>query len=189
MKNNFKSASQLVFLHIGLLFLGTTIYFVLLASGLLNSISVYFYRGICLLILTLVFMVAVYGFLKKIRLGSNFAVKDIILSLVLIFSMNLLFFTHVPVTADRSISVFLLGYMSGSSETVYDEEVIKKVFIDEYVLKNENIEKRLEEQISSGNISRDLGGYRITDQGKKIVRFYVFISRLLNIRSENIKFK
>src|SRR3989344_4786820 len=160
MKNNFKSASQLVFLHIGLLFLGTTIYFVLLASGLLNSISVYFYRGICLLILTLVF----------------------------IFSINLLFFTHVPVTADRSISVFLLGYMSGSSETVYDEEVIKKVFIDEYVLKNENIEKRLEEQISSGNISRDLGGYRITDQGKKIVRFYVFISRLLNIRSENIKF-
>ena len=38
-----------------------------------------------------------------------FIITTILLSVTLIASINLVLFTHLPVTAERSVSVFLLG--------------------------------------------------------------------------------
>ena len=57
-----------------------------------------------------------------------------------------MFFTHLPVTADRSISVFMLGYLADHKGESFTEEQIESIFIKRYVQDYGAFEKRLHEQ-------------------------------------------
>ena len=120
---------------------------------------------------------------KKIS-NSFFTLRDIILALVLFFCVNLTFFTHLPVTAERSISVFLLEYFNKNSDRYLTKEEITKIFIDKYLYENKAMEKRLHEQIFSGNINQDGEKYKISKQGQNLMKFYRIINIIFNINKK-----
>jgi len=110
-----------------------------------------------------------------------FALRDIILALVLFFCVNLTFFTHLPVTAERSISVFLLDYFNKNSDRYLTKEEVTKIFIDKYLYEDKAIEKRLHEQIFSKNIIKEGSNYKISTQGKNLMKFYKVTSTIFNL--------
>jgi|WetSurMetagenome_2_1015567.scaffolds.fasta_scaffold05040_7 hypothetical protein len=172
---------RLLFLHIVFFTLGTFLFVLSFRTGLFESINVLFYRGVILLTATCLLMIILLIFYKKSKYGSRFIYRDIILSITLIFCLNLVFFTHLPVTADRSISVFLLGAINRSKDTGLNKQEISKVFIEKYVNLDRAIDKRLKEQIISGNIILVGSKYIITDQGNLLIGLYSIVSDLFRI--------
>jgi len=160
--------------------LGTGFFISLFHTKLLNNIDILFYRGIGLLIISSIFLLTVMILYRKISHGF-FTVRDLILSLVLFFCVNLTFFTHLPVTAERSISVFLLDYFNKNSDRYLTKEEVTKIFIDKYLYKNKAMEKRLHEQIFSGNIKQEGEKYKISNQGQNLMKFYRLIDVIFNI--------
>jgi hypothetical protein len=86
------------------------------------------------------------------------------------FSISVVFLVVLPVTVDRSVSVFLLSYLSDLPESRADEKTLTaalhEVYIDEY----EAAHRRMKEQIEVGNI-RELenGRFELTSRGEKFV--------------------
>jgi CTP-dependent riboflavin kinase len=110
----------------------------------------------------------------------------VILSVTVLFSFCIVLFTHLPVTADRSVSVFMLGYMNHNSNQVYTQSDIEKVFNEVYIADHNAIDKRLQEQIISGNISKNGDTYQITNQGKFLMDVYIQIADLFKLDKKNL---
>ncbi|MDP2946781.1 MAG: hypothetical protein Q8N88_01580 [Nanoarchaeota archaeon] len=156
-----KTFCKIVLLHIFFFIVGTAFYILLFHTTLFKNIDVLFYRGIALLIVSSAFLSLIMILYKKMGRNTLFTYRDIILSITLFSSINLVFFTHLPVTAERSISVFLLGYLNEHSETVFTDKEITNIFTDKYLYEYDAIGKRLYEQLTSRNIVRSNNSYKI----------------------------
>lgn len=112
--------------------------------------------------------------------------KDIYIVILTILSVNLLFFTHVPVTAERSVSIFLLGYMNKNADKIVTKEDLTQAFLQEYMGADANIEKRIHEQLVTGDITPKNNGYVISPQGRWLMRAYSIIADMFGIDKRNL---
>jgi len=183
---NVKKSLWLFLLHLELFVLGTALFILLFQTELAKSTTVLFYRGIILLSIVTLFTFFVGVGINFALRGKTFSLSDALLSSVLIFCLNLVFFTHLPVTAERSVSTFLLGYMNENSDREISEEEMAKVLIDKYIYEHEGVRKRFDEQTVSGNIFNSGSGYRITSRGKFVMSVYNFVTDLFRISKKNI---
>lgn len=169
----------------GITFITGTIVFVLLFQTSFLSRVVLFYRGIIFLVFVSIGVtVGLIGIKKK---GiCVFDYRDILLSVVMFFCIGLVFFTHIPVTADRSLSVFLLGYMNTKTGSVITKEELSSTLIDTYIKKNQALEKRLYEQTASGTIVHVRNGYTITRRGIFLMHIYDWITDIFHIGKKNL---
>ena len=88
----------------------------------------------------------------------------------------MVFFTLIPVTVERSVSVFMLSYMDNYSDH-YTQDQIAEIFVDKYVNEYGAFEKRFDEQLTTGSIEQNADGtYSITDKGRFIVKMFRLIS-------------
>jgi len=176
-----KEFFRLLALH-GLFFvLGTLIFISLFHSSLFKSINVFFYRGIILLLTSCVIMTFLQYIFKNIVAETSFSYRDLILSIVVIFSFNLVFFTHLPVTADRSVSIFMLGYMDSNPNTTMTNKEMSNLFSSKYLYEYGEINRRFNEQVVSGNIIQAVDGYKITKQGQFLMKIYRFIADIFAV--------
>lgn len=183
---NKKRIIKILGLYFLFFFLGTGFFILLFHTGVLANISVFFYRGVSLLVLSSLSITLILLYFRTTKYGKLLSIKDIILLITLIFCLNLVFFTHFPVTADRSISVFLLGYMNKYQDRYLTNKDITGEFINKYVIQNDAINKRLNEQIVSGNIVQNGYSYRISKQGKLLTKLYAFIADIFNVNKKLI---
>jgi len=163
-----------------LILIFTIIYIAAFHLDTTKFISVYAYYGIvslCLFTILLGIVLLIISKTKKI-----FDKKDCIIILLLYFSINIFFFCMVPVTLERSISVFMLNYMSDGHE--YTKEEIEDVFISKYVYEYEAFDKRFEEQIYTGTIEQKEQSYSISEKGNFIVECFNFFKRIYNVKSK-----
>lgn len=175
-----KTLCKVLLTHLLFFSLGTILFISLFHTKIFRNIDVFFYRGIALLILsTIILFIATLVYRKINR--SFFTFRDVVLVLVLFFCLNLVFFTHIPVTAERSISIFLLKYLDKSPEKLFTEKEIIEGFTQKYLYENNAIQKRLYEQIVSKNIIQEKDTYKISKQGRFLVRFYEFVTNLFNV--------
>ena len=181
-----KHVLKLFLLHVSLLVIGTCLFILLFHFPLFGGMSILFYRGIMLLVLACFIITVLLLVLKRTNFMKIFTYRDIILSLTIIFCFNMLFFTHVPVTVDRSISVFLLGYMDENHNKVLTESEITNFFTSKYINENQAMKKRFNEQIVSGDIAQVGDGYQITNRGRALVSFFSFIGDLFEVDKKNI---
>lgn len=165
---------------------GTVLFISLFKTGLFTNFDVFFYRGIILLFTSCLFTTLILLLIKRKWFQDIFTYRDIILALVLIFSFNLLFFTHIPVTANRSLSVFILGYLNHYSERALTKQEISQEFLKKYLEENQGIEKRLHEQLVSKNIVQVDNGYQISNQGELLIKFYLIIADLFGLDKKNL---
>jgi hypothetical protein len=181
-----KEVCRAIMSHVIFFALGTIFFVFLFHTNLFKEINVFFYRGIILLITSCIFVLLIEVLYERTFYGKIFTHKDIILSVVLVFCINLVLFTHLPVTADRSISVFILGYMDKYPDKIFTKDMFAKVITGKYLYEYGAIDKRLSEQIISGNISRDGSTYTITEQGKFLIKLYGIIVDMFNISKKLI---
>ncbi len=156
-----------------LIYLVCTILFVgLFHTGLLASMDVLMYRGIVFIILTGMLAALFTFFVSKKFKSLGMDIKDVLLMFCGFCCVNMVLFTLIPVTVERSVSVFMLSYMQENEGEAYTQEEMSEIFIDRYVYDFGAFEKRFNEQIVSGNIEETEDGYVITDSGKMIVKMF-----------------
>lgn len=167
--------------------LGITIAFTILFIltfhlPLRGLLPIYTYYGLCsLIILTILLIILLYLFKKRI----SFDIKDCIITILLCFSMNIFFFCMVPVTIERSISVFMLNEMN--KKEAYTKQEIEKLFIEKYVYEYKAFDKRFNEQITTGTISKTKKKYYLNKNGKKLLKKFKFIKNIYNIKTPLLK--
>lgn len=150
-------------------------------TPLFEYLGVFFYRGILLLVLTSFLLTIGLDWYRRQHQFGHIGTKDILLCVTLFFSFQMLFFTHIPVTAERSVSVFLLSYLDIHKERHITREELEGQYVDVYLHKNQAIEKRIGEQIRSGTVESTTGGIRITQRGRFLIQIYTFVVKVFGM--------
>jgi hypothetical protein len=171
---------QLVFVHMLALATGSVLFALLMHYQLLGA-WVYFYRGVLLLLVAALVVAAGLYALSHGPLSELITGRDIVLAFLAIFSINLVFFTHVPVTADRSVTIFMLGYMNDRPDLVYTREQVRDFFIQRYVDDYDAIQRRFDEQVVSGNLETATQGYKLSNRGRRLMQFYHWVSDVYGV--------
>lgn len=124
--------------------------------------EILFYRGLVLAgMVAVIIMSALVLVAKRFRLAPATIIGAVFSSLAL----NVCFLVVLPVTVDRSISVFLLSRIEG--EQPIKTLVLQQAFIADYVVDMEQIERRVREQELSGNIIVTENGIILTERGRR----------------------
>jgi len=155
---------------------GFTIFLLLTASPLLGDMSVLFYREAVLCGFAAIILAILLAVLTRRIMNADMA--TIIASVTTSLSINLVFLVLLPVTIDRSISVFLLSQIESHDARPLDEADLTSVFVGRYVHDMRQIDRRIAEQRLSGNITINRGVVRITPQGHRFLSFSRAIAKL-----------
>lgn len=149
----------------------------LIRLPIFSGMHVLMYRGIVLIIIAGIIASALMVLFKKLKGITWLSAKDAVLVFILCCSINMVFFTLIPVTVERSVSVFMLSYMDTYDERTYTEDEISEIFVDKYVTEYGAFEKRFDEQLTTGTIEKNAdGSYSITSKGRLIVKLFRLIS-------------
>lgn len=161
-----------VYLSIFIVF--ALLYFLSFHSPLFSHQKILFYRGIFLIFFLFFFFFLLIFFIKKIQ------PKHLYLSaLIFSFSVNLSLFIILPVTFDRSITYYLLSTLK---EKPLSKNELNRLLINEYLLKNKALEKRLEEQKIIEMVEIKNNQVYLTHKGKIFLKFAKMIKKLYDLK-------
>ncbi|MCJ2134646.1 hypothetical protein MKK69_11350 [Methylobacterium sp. J-026] len=164
-------------LHAGALALGFGGFVMLFQTELCTGMTILFYRGLVLLLAA--FLITLVATASLAGLGRTWGLRrrDALGACALSLSLNLSVLVVLPVTVDRSISVFLLGQMAAHPDESFDAERARTLFEAIYLGEFRQMERRLAEQTASGNLAPTADGYVITPQGRAFIRFAGLVAR------------
>lgn len=138
-------------------------------TELFRNVNVLMYRGLIFVFLTGLVAAMVMGVVK--RFWKFVTVRDIIMMFMVLCCVNTVVLTLVPVTIERSVSVFMLSYMDENPDQTYTKDSVSEAFTAKYVNDYGAFEKRFNEQMVTGTIKKNPDGtYSITARGRLIVR-------------------
>ena len=196
-----KSLPFLLLIYAALFLAGSVLFVFSFHTPLFAGIDVFFYRGLVLIlfwgVVLAAAMLALRAFLNRSGAASPagaakgrenaapsrwkglITVRDVLLLFTAFCCVQTVLFTHLPVTADRSISVFMLGHFADNPDRDFTETEIEDFFIQRYVKDYGAFSKRFHEQEETGTIARDKNGdgWRITENGKRLMKLYEQIAR------------
>ena len=140
-------------------------------TEILKNMEVLMYRGIAFIVITGIVAAIVMGIVRKF--WGFITVRDIIMMFVIFCCVNTTLFVLVPVTVERSVSVFMLSYMEENSDQTFTQDSVGEVFTSKYVNDYGAFEKRFNEQVETGTIKQNPdGSYSITESGKFVVKAF-----------------
>lgn len=171
-----KKIAKIIGIYLVVYLLCSTVFVLLFHTPLLKGMEVLMYRGIVFILMTGI-LAAILMFFCKRKWSSLFDCKDIILMFLGFCSVNMVLFTLIPVTVERSVSVFTLSYME-ENPGVYTIEDMEKIFQEKYVCEFQAFDKRFKEQIVSGNVDETEEGYVLNERGKFTVKFFRVVSSM-----------
>ena len=151
--------------------------------GLCGGIDILFYRGLVLIAVTTALTFAILALLLRRWPKLGLSLRDAFSAAVLSLSLNLSFLVVVPVTVDRSISIFLLSAMAAEPQRALTPEAASTLFKQVYVDDYHQIDRRLREQAISGNLEAIGGSYKISPRGKLVVDIAKTTAWLFDSRS------
>ena len=168
----FRKILSITFVHLAVYLFLTGLWIGSFHTPLLGGMDIFFYRGLGLILIFGLTAAIVVMLLMKIN-ALSLTGRDVVLQFFLFCCVNTVLFTHLPVTAERSVSVFMLGYLADHPEESFSQEEIEDVFIRRYVRDYGAFEKRLHEQEITGTIRmEENGSVRITPEGIALMRIY-----------------
>ena len=149
----------------------TALFIGLFHTALFKDMEVLMYRGIVFLMITGVVAGVIMGIIRKF--WGFVTIRDIIMMFCIFCCVNMVFLTLIPVTVERSVSVFMLSYMQENKDQTFTEESVGEVFTSKYVEDYGAFEKRFEEQVVTGTIVQNEDGtYSITPKGEFVVEAF-----------------
>lgn len=165
-------------LHAGAILIGFGCFVLLFRTDLASGVTILFYRGLILLLVAFVITTGAMTALAVLGRPWGLHRRDALGACVFSLALNLSVFVLLPVTIDRSISVFLLGQMAARPEERFSPARAQALFESLYLGEYRQIERRLAEQTASGNLAPSGDGYVITPQGRAFIRFSASVARL-----------
>jgi hypothetical protein len=174
-----RMVAGMVAFHAVAVLLCLALFLLVSAAGLFGGVSILFYRGIAdLVALAPVMFVVLLLVLRLPWAAQLLTARDAAAATLVAVSLNLTFFVVGPVTVDRSVSVFMLSRLAEAQSPLTAEE-LKQAFAERYVGEWDQVGRRIQEQIASGNVERASDDhYRLTAQGESFMRTAQFISRV-----------
>lgn len=171
--------ASLVALHAVAVLLCLVLFLLVSASGLFGGISILFYRGIAeLVVLAPVMLAALLLLLRRPWAAQLLSARDAAAATLVAVSLNLAFFVVGPVTVDRSVSVFMLSRLADAQAPLTAED-LRQAFAERYLGEWDQVGRRIQEQIASGNVERASDNhYRLTAQGESFMRIAQLVSRV-----------
>lgn len=158
----------------------------LLRTPVFSGMRAYLYRLIileaicCILLLT----AGIALCLKRKEL-FGLELSSIVLCIGISALFMALFFSMGPTTIDRSYTVFMLSDMTDHADIVYTAEEIKDGFVDNYIERFNESKRRIDEQLSIGNLEQVEGGYCITEKGQRLIQLFRFIEFFYPVADES----
>lgn len=154
--------------------IGFGLYLLAFAAGAGASITILFYRGVVLA----AFVAAATG-IAGAWLGSRIGDPSLAISAAAIsFSLNICFLVLLPVTVDRSVTVYLLSTIEQERNGI-TPPALEQAFVEGYVRDMHAIDRRIDEQSRSGNVAVGPNGeVRLTAQGRRFMNVSRTIARL-----------
>ena len=132
---------------------------------------------------------AIVGFSAWIIIAALFFrhrdLSCLISASIAIFSLSLAFQVIVPMTIERSITVFLLNEMAKEPLQGYSAEELQQKLLQNYVEKRHVLEKRLKENKLSGTLSETFGKYRLSSSGLRIAHTLTLIGQFFSVPDES----
>ena len=162
----------MLILTYALIYVACTAMFIgLFHTGLLKGMDVLMYRGVAFIFITGVVSAVIMGIIRKF--WGFVTIRDIIMMFVIFCCVNMVFLTLIPVTVERSVSVFMLSYMEENKDQTFTQESVGEVFTTKYVEDYGAFEKRFNEQVVTGTIVQNEDGtYSITGKGEFVVKAF-----------------
>lgn len=154
-------------------FIFTSFYLLLFFTPLFLSQKVLFYRGIFLLFFLLVIFLIFIIFVIKKNFSLYFS------ALIFAVSFNLSFFVLFPVTFERSVTMYLLNTIK--KESGIKKTDLEKKLINEYILKNKALEKRIFEQKTTDFVDIKDNRVYLTDRGYLFLKFSQLVKKVFNL--------
>lgn len=157
------TASLLVVLFALLLFCGYVLYMNCFSSGFL------YYDGLIGLGTSFVVLLFACIFFCRFRRKKRIeqSIKEMFLSLLaatfLVYSFHITF----PTVMNRSLSLYILSRIDTADGQSFEE--VQEGFMDGYINNYSTVCRRLDEQLSSGNVYFNEGRYAISKKGKRIL--------------------
>lgn len=174
-----------IFFYIASFIYGTGILLIIINSHFLDFINVFFYKMIVgLLITCVVFLLSIKILTVNKKLKIELSYKDILISFLILFFLHFSFISLVIVSLDRSISVLLLSEMADQKNRIFEKKDLERVYVDIYVKEYDPINRRINEQLSSGNFEEIGSGYRITNRGLELVKVFRFLSEIYPVNKQ-----
>jgi len=169
--------------------LGLALFVAAFALDLFSADDVLFYRGLKIIALAalaqFILTLPLRRLFNRIR-GAGISIHHQIATISLAIGLNMTFLIVVPVTLDRSVSVFLLGVMNERPTEIFSPERLETVFDTVYVRKYGAMDRRMKEQLRSGNVASEGDGYRITPAGQAFMRFSSGVATLFHLNRRYI---
>jgi hypothetical protein len=97
-------------------------------------------------------------------------------------SINLVFLVLFPVTLDRSITTYLLATVAKDSD--YEIESLSKKFVEDYVVGQKAVERRLDEQRVIGLVTDNKNEIKLTKNGQRFLWLMTLIKRIYRIENK-----
>jgi len=174
-----KKVLKLIGLYALIYIVFSAIFVLLFHTGILKGMEVLMYRGIVFIIFTGILSAVTMAVVRKF--WDFITIRDIIMMFVIFCCVNTVLFVLVPVTVERSVSVFMLSYMDENSDQKFSEKDVQDIFTSKYVVDYGAFEKRFNEQIATGTlVDNGDGTYSITDSGRRIVKMFRIVADWFN---------
>jgi len=173
---------KLIFQYLLIIFVFTFLYILSFHLPILSGQNILFYRGLGLLaIITLIIIALVIFFKKKLKLSTETTIASIIVGA----SINLALFIMFPITYDRSITMYLLGRLNNPPENSickgYTEPELEQRLLTEYIQQKQALKKRLHEQSVTNFIQTDKQCITITNKAKQFLQFSEILKKIYNV--------
>jgi hypothetical protein len=171
MSNYFRQLLLLAVLTV----LGFGLFVLLFWAGVGASVTILFYRGV---VLALVAAIVTGGAAFWLTRGSGEASLPVAAA-ALSLSFNICFLVLLPVTVDRSVTVYLLSTIERQQDAGIAPPKLERAFVEGYVVKMGAVDRRIDEQRRSGNITVGSDGkVRLTKQGERFMAVSRLVARL-----------
>ena len=105
-----KKAGKIIGIYLAIYCVCSVVFVGLFHTPILKGLEVLMYRGIVFIVIGGL-LAAIAMFFCKRKWKNLFDIKDVILIFLGFCSVNMVLFTLIPVTVERSVSVFTLSYM------------------------------------------------------------------------------
>lgn len=158
---------------------GLAVYVALFLTPLFAGQTILFYRGIELAFVAGACLAAASATVMR-RFWRSLDWTLILAATCMSLAFNLCFLTVIPVTLDRSISVFLLARMEAAGPRGLSTAEARKLFVNDYVVGMDQIGRRYDEQLKSGNIELRDGRAVVSPQGARFLSFARMVSQTMH---------
>ncbi|MBP9817565.1 hypothetical protein KBC75_02280 [Candidatus Shapirobacteria bacterium] len=133
-----------------------------------------FFRGVVLL--TLSAIAVMWLLIKYLKPWQRVAEISLV-----VWSLNLVFLVLFPVTFERSVTMYLLNKINSSERITKTElrEDLEKTYIE----KNDAVQKRLNEQKTTGFVKIDGDRIELSKKGELFLKLSAFLAKVYGIKN------